>query len=135
MNSAPDDSSESRTTIRGCYWKYPLISRIRWLKLVVYAVTSPLAPAGTRAAFDTIVPSREFSVETKGFAPLPHNVRKLRDPGGTTVAFSEYAFAVEGMPQVDDGTGKLRDSAAPIIGPPNGPAGLRVSRMRHGVAV
>jgi hypothetical protein len=52
-----------------------LISRSRWLKFVVYAVTSPLAHAGTRAAFDMIVPSWEFSVETRGCAPLPHNVR------------------------------------------------------------
>jgi hypothetical protein len=28
------------------YWKYPLISKIKWLKSVVNAVTSPLAPAG-----------------------------------------------------------------------------------------
>src|ERR1035438_7843109 len=119
----------------GSYWKYPLISRIRWLKFVVYAVTAPLTPAGTSAAFATIAPSVAFSVETKGMLPLPHNVRKLRDPVGTTVAFSEYAFAVEGMPQVDDGTTKLRVSPAPMIGPPSGPTGLRVSRMRHGVAV
>src|ERR1019366_3135325 len=48
------------------YWKYPLISRIRWLKFVVYAVTSPLAPDGTIAAFATTVASVEFSVETTG---------------------------------------------------------------------
>src|ERR1035438_10487791 len=119
----------------GSYLKYPLISRIRWLKSVVYAVTSPPPPAGTSAAFATIAPSREFSVETRGCAPLPHNVRKLSGPGGTTVAFSEYARAVPGMPHVEDGTTKLRDSPAPMIGPPNGPTGLRVSRMRHGVAV
>ena len=68
-------SLSSRRLSSGPYWKYPLISRIRWLKLVVYAVTAPLAPAGTSAAFDTIVPSREFSVETRGCAPLPHNAR------------------------------------------------------------
>src|ERR1019366_10472374 len=39
------------------------------------------------------------------------------------------------MPQVDDGTGKLRDSPAPTIGPPNGPTEKRVSRIRHGVTV
>src|ERR1019366_2051623 len=101
--------SRSRSAREGSrYWKYPLMSRIRWLKFVVYAVTAPLTPAGTSAAFATIAPSREFSVETRGCAPLPHNVRKLSDPVGTTVAFVEYAFAVEGMPQVDDGTGKLR---------------------------
>ena len=83
------------------YWKYPLISRIRWLKLVVNAVTSPLAPAGTRAAFATTVPSKELSVDTSGMPPLPHNVRKPRGAGGTTVAFSEYAFAVAGMPHAE----------------------------------
>ena len=98
------------------------------------AVTAPLAPAGTKAAFATTDPS-EFSVETKGMIPLPHNVRKPRPPGGTTVGFSEYALAVDGMPQTDDGTMKLRDCPEPIIGPPYAPAGSRVSRMRHGMAV
>src|ERR1035441_10554703 len=104
----PGAATQWRSQVKR-YWKYPLMSRIRWLKFVVYAVTAPLTPAGTSAAFATIAPSREFSVETRGCAPLPHNVRKLRDPVGTTVAFSEYACAVPGMPHVDDGTTKLRD--------------------------
>src|ERR1035438_9330299 len=119
----------------GSYWKYPLISRIRWLKFVVYAVTAPLTPAGTSAAFATIAPSVAFNVETRGCAPLPHNVRKLSGPGGTTVAFSEYACAVPGMPHAEDGTTKLRVSPAPMVGPPSGPTGRRVSSTRHGVAV
>jgi hypothetical protein len=57
-------------------------------------------------------------------SPLPHNVRKPRYAGGTTVAFSEYAFAVAGVPHDDDGTMKLRDCPAPMIGPPNGPAAI-----------
>jgi hypothetical protein len=44
----------------------------------------------------------------------------------------EYAAAVEGMPQVLLGTGKLRELPPVIEGPPNVPVGFRVSAMRHG---
>ena len=99
------------------------------------AVTSPLAPAGTRAAFDTTLPSKELRVDTIGMLPLPHNVRYCREAEGNTVAFTEYALAVAGMPHVDDGTLKLRACPAPMIGPPNDPAAFLVSRTRHGAAV
>lgn len=36
------------------------------------------------------------------------------------------------MPQVLDGTGIVRETPAARNGPPRGPAGLRVSLMRHG---
>src|SRR5580765_2506341 len=116
------------------HWKYPLISSNKWLKLVVNAVTSPLAPAGTSAAFATTVPSKELRVDTIGMFPLPHNVRYCSEADGTTVAFSEYAFALAGMPHIADGTLKLRACTAPMIGPPNGPAASLVSKTRHGVA-
>ncbi len=74
-------------------------------------------------------------MDTNGCPPLPHNVRKERGAGGTTVAFSEYAFALAGMPHAEDGTMKLRDCAAPMVGPPKGPAALLVSKTRQGVTV
>ena len=59
-------------------------------------------PDGTIAAFDTTLPSNAFNVETKGLTcPDGNNVRKLRTPRGTTVAFSEYACAVEGSQPQD----------------------------------
>src|ERR1700692_3942665 len=106
------------------YWKYTLISRIRWVGSLENAVTAPLIPAGTIAAFDATDPP-EFSVETTGMVPFPHNVRKPKPPVGTTVAFSEYTFVVAGTPHDEDGTLKLRVSLWPMIGPPNGPAALR----------
>src|ERR1017187_4558869 len=73
-------------------------------------------------------------IAKRGMPPLPYNVRKPSDPGGTTVAFSEYARAVPGMPHAEAGTTKLRDPPAPMIGPPSGPSARRVSSTRHGVA-
>src|ERR1035438_3535335 len=79
-------STHAVVALSGGYWKYPLISRIRWLDWVVNAVTSPLAPAGTSAAFPVIAPSPAFNVATKGLTPPPHNVRYPRIVTGTTVA-------------------------------------------------
>src|ERR1019366_3137 len=73
-------------------------------------------------------------IAQRGMPPLPHNVRKPSDPGGTTVAFSEYARAVPGMPHAEAGTTKLRDPPALMIGPPSGPSARRVSSTRQGVA-
>lgn len=48
--------------------------------------------------------------------------------------FNEYACAVFGIPQALLGTANDLAAALPCRnGPPNGPAGLRVSAMRHGV--
>src|SRR6185295_2274925 len=96
----------------------------------------PPVPAGTIAALAVTLPSKAFNVETLGGAPpAGHSVRKLSIPGGTTVAFSEYACAVTGAPHPLDGTVKDRVCAAAMEGPPNGPAAFRVSATRHGVAV
>src|SRR5260370_16552360 len=107
----------SRGIVSAGYWKSPLMSRIRGLALLVNAVTAPLVPAGAKAALATIDPSYEFSVETLGMPPLPHNVRNPRGAGGTTVAFSEYAFPAAGMPQAEDATSNLPLSTPPILGP------------------
>src|SRR5436190_10302525 len=108
------------------------MSRIRWLGLLVKAVTMPPIPAGTSAALARTEPSTEFRVETVGWFPPPHNERKPSGAGGTTVAFNENACAPAGTVQADDGTAKLRDWAAPITGPPKAPANPRVSAMRQG---
>src|SRR5438552_1387774 len=93
----------------------------------------PPAPAGTMAAFATTLPSNALSVETDGWVcPAGHVVRKASGPAGTTVMFSEYAWAAAGIPQ--DALGMAKDPVCPpaIDGPPNGPAGNRVSAMRQG---
>ena len=107
---------------------------MRWLGLLVNAVTAPLGPAGIIAAFATIDASEAFNVDTDGIPPLPHSVRNPSGAGGTTVAFNESALAVPGIPQTDDGAEKLRVSLPSIRGPPRSPAVSRVSRMRHGIA-
>ena len=70
--------------------KYPLMSTITWLRLVTKTLMAPLVPAGTMAALATIVPSKEFRVETRGReAPVGQVVRYCSGPEGTTVMFSE----------------------------------------------
>ena len=54
-------------------------------------------------------------------------------PWGTTVAFSEYALAVEGIPQTLDGIGIVLVVPPVKLGPPKSPGGFRVSATRHGV--
>ena len=68
------------------YRKYPLISSMRWVGLLVSAVTTPFVPAGANAAFATIAPSLEFRVDTPGIPPLPQRVSNPSSAGGTTVA-------------------------------------------------
>src|SRR5579862_2010084 len=62
-------------------------------------------------------------------------VRYPRTPCGTTVTFSEYAIAFDGMLQglPLSPSGNERDVRPLSDGPPNGPSGLRVSTTRHGV--
>src|SRR5580698_4065620 len=97
--------------------------------------TPPLAPAGTMAAFAVTAPVEEFSVETTGCAcPEGHAVKKPSDSCGTAVMLSEYAWAVDGIPQALDCTGKLRPTPPVSDGPPSGAVGLRVSAMRQGVS-
>ena len=98
------------------------------------------APAGTMAALARISPSHAFSVETTGCAvPEGHVVSQPRYPLlGTAVMFSEYATAVDGVPQGLDAMGNDRVLCAVSEGGPNAPlmpAPERVSATRHGVTV
>lgn len=99
---------------------------------VVKAQAPPFVPAGTMAAAALTRPS-EFRVEVGGrFCPHGNSVRNPSLAFGTTVTFTEYAFAVEGMPQALPGTLKALEVPAARNGPPNGPFGFRVSATRHG---
>ena len=90
--------------------------------LLAYTFIEPLVPAGTTAAFATVVPVGEFNVETFGIVfPVGQVLRYPNEPCGTTVKFNEYAEAVAGMPQALDVMGKVRVLAAAIDGGPNAP--------------
>jgi hypothetical protein len=115
-----------------------LISTIKCVGFDANTEIAPPAPAGTIAAFDTTRPSNEFSVDTVGCAsPAGHTDRYASGPGGTTVMFSEYAFAVAGIPHPPLGTEIVR--APDNAGGPNMPVNPvpaysnRVSTNRHGV--
>src|SRR4051812_32821406 len=107
------------------------MSRTRCVGLLGQAVT-PSAPAGVIAALEAIEPSRELTVDARGRGPSPQSVRKPSGPEGTTDALSENAFAAAGIMHADCGIGKVRAVPADMIGPPNGPAALRVSAIRQG---
>src|SRR5579872_875055 len=111
------------------------MSSTTFVAAFAYKLTAPPAPASTMAAFALMRPSREFSVEARGRGcPLGQTVRKPSAPGGTTVTLSEYAAAVDGIPQALLGMMKSRAVSAANAGPLNGPLGvLRVSAMRQGV--
>jgi hypothetical protein len=58
------------------------------------------------AAFAVNVPVGAFRVDTNGCdCPAGHTLRYPSAPCGIAVKFSEYACALEGMPQVLDSTG------------------------------
>src|SRR5260370_3522237 len=85
------------------------------------------------AALALILPSLELRVETEGCdSPAGQTERKPRAPSGTTVRFREYARALAGMPQGLAGTMKSRGAAAARLGPPTGPAGVRVAPIAPG---
>src|SRR5207244_48503 len=98
----------------------------------------PLVPDGTIAALASTLACGEFKVETSGRdCPVGHVERKPSGPCGTTVMFSEYACAAEGMLQLLFGTGKSRMEPPMRVGGPKAPVMpslARVSAMRHGVA-
>src|SRR5689334_5812681 len=95
---------------------------------------APLVPAGTRSALATTEASKEFKVETTGCArPVGQSVRYESTPGGTTVAFREYARAAAEIPQALDGTVYERVPVAASTGPPNSPFASRVSETRQGL--
>src|SRR5579864_5823122 len=101
---------------------------------VTNALIAPLSPAGTMAAFDLILPSMELSVATSGCGwPVGHSVRNPSEPEGTTATFSEYAIALDGIPQALAGMAKSREVCRGRPGPPKAPVTLRVSAMRQGV--
>src|SRR5438128_353100 len=107
------------------------MSRIRSVGPVTKA-DSPFGVAGTMAAFATMLPCREFKVETNGCcASAGQRVRYPSGPAGTTVAFSENALASAGIPQVDD-SGNVLGTFADSAGPPSGPAAFLVSSARQG---
>src|SRR5262245_15159717 len=110
------------------------MSRITWDSLDTYTLTAPLVPATTIAAFALTLPSREFSVETNGCGWPAGQILKYPSVPvvGTTVTLSEYAPAVDGIPQLLAGIVKFLAESAAMTGPPNGPGALRVSATRQG---
>src|SRR3954447_8052408 len=96
---------------------------------------APFVPAGNIAATALVRPSMELRLDASGCGcPQGKAVKNPSGPRGTTVIFSEYACAVFGIPQALLGIANALAAALPCRnGPPNGPAGLRVSAMRQGV--
>src|ERR1700690_3373098 len=86
------------------------------------------------AALAPTRPPNEFRVETTGRgSPAGHRLRNESSPLGTAVTLREYAAAVGGMLPPLGGSGKVRMPWPPRLGPPKGPASLRVSATRQGV--
>src|SRR5262245_10025967 len=115
------------------------MSMITSVLSVTNTSTEPPFPAGTIAAFVTIVPNRLFKVETNGCAtPVGQIVKKPNGPAvGTTVILNEYACASDGTGQRElvDWMANVRVAPPMRLGGPN-PAGYvasRVSAIRHGV--
>src|SRR5476651_1399242 len=107
---------------------------VAWEAKTEIAPLTPAGPAGTMAALAVTTPGGALSVETSGCGePAGHVVRKPRTPEGTAVMFTEYAWAVAGIPQGLESTGKFRATPGPRVGPPKGPVALRVSATRQGV--
>jgi hypothetical protein len=115
--------------------KYPLMSRTSSVSCEAKKHAAPLVPAGRIAATALTRPSMEFRLDASGCGcPQGNAVRNPSGPCGTTVIFSAYACAVVGIPQALLGMANALPAAWPCRkGPPNGPAGLRVSAMRQGV--
>src|SRR5580692_4009403 len=85
---------------------------------------APAVPATTMAALATSPPETgSFKVDTPGYAaPAGHTDRNESGPGGTTVMFSEYAPAVDGMLHVVEvGSGTVRPIYGVSEGGPNPP--------------
>src|SRR6202521_1038532 len=103
---------------------------------VVKTFTAPPVPAGTTTAFDRTVPVGSFSEATKGRdCPAGQAVMNPNvGPFGTAAKFKEYACAAAGTPHELARIGNARVLWAVRLGPPNGPAALRVSATRHGVS-
>src|SRR5579863_6683029 len=112
------------------------MSITRSVASVVYTSTSPLAPAGTTTAFERTVPVGSFSEATKGLdCPAGQAVMYPKvGPLGRAAKFKEYACALAGTPHELAWIGNDRVLCAARLGPPNGPAALRVSATRHGLS-
>src|SRR5258708_21652089 len=85
------------------------------------------------AIFESTAPSKELSVEARGWVtPCGHKVRNPRPPGGTTVAFRTKAWAVRGIPQ-----GLPPTLTSGLFCPVKAglPCGRRVSSTRHRVTL
>jgi hypothetical protein len=115
--------------------KYPLMSNTSSVSLEAKKHAAPFVPAGRMAATALVRPSMELRLDASGCGcPQGNAVRNPNGPCGTTVMFSEYACAMFGMLQALLGMAIALAATLPWRkGPPNGPAGLRVSAMRHGV--
>jgi hypothetical protein len=115
--------------------KYPLMSRTSSVSWEAKKHAAPFVPAGRIAATALTRPSMELRLDASGCGcPQGNAVRNPSGPCGTTVMFSAYACAVFGIPQALLGMANALPAAWPCRkGPPNGPAGLRVSAMRQGV--
>ena len=99
------------------------MSIIKSVALPATTVIAPSTPAGTMAAFANVVPFGEFRVDTFGKAcPAGQTDKNDNGPFGTTVIFSEYARALEGMPQLLFAIGKSRCTDATRLGGPKLPA-------------
>src|ERR1700722_5843598 len=114
------------------------MSMMRSVTFDATVAMAPLAPAGTSAALASAVPVGELSVETPGYgSPEGHVDKKPSGPGGRTVRFSEYAWAVAGGSQELDRIGKSRSVYVARLGGPKDPLKsweARVSAIRHGVS-
>src|SRR4051794_21772494 len=98
-----------------------MIRSVGWVAITVIA---PPVPAGTIAMLAVMAPVSAFSVDTPGCAePAGQAVRKPSGPLGTTVMLVAYAWAVAGIPQAPEITGKFRPTPPAREGAPNVPAG------------
>src|SRR5947199_7004405 len=106
------------------------------VSLLAYTLTHPPVPAGTIAALPTTCPCSAFSVAATGTGwPVGYIVRYPSGPGGTTVTFSEYAWATDGTGHGLDCKANGREPPPVRFGGPKpaGKAALRVSTARQGV--
>src|SRR5690348_5514122 len=105
------------------------MSITRSVASVAYTFTAPPVPAGTTTAFARTVPVGSLSEATRGLVcPVGHAVMNPNvGPLGTAAKFKEYACALAGSPHELIWMGNVRVLCAARPGPPNGPAGLRVS--------
>src|SRR5262245_56211452 len=97
-----------------------------------WTVTCPSLASGTTALLARVRPAVKFTVLVTGADGPPGCSRKYPgSPGFTAVTLKATARASAGMLHAP-ATGKGRLLLAASAGPPEGPAGSRVSATRHG---